>query len=62
MLDHLGRYLMALFILRYDTNPVHENEDTGTPGPVFCLLPGVSTGCARSITGQVTSVTWPVIG
>ena len=32
------------------------------PGSVFCLLRGVSSGCARSITGQVTSVTWPVIG
>ena len=25
------------------------------PGPVFCLLLGVSSGCARPITGQVTS-------
>ena len=33
-----------------------------SPGPVFCLLLGVSSGCARPITGQVTSVTWPVIG
>ena len=32
------------------------------PGPVFCLLLGVSSGCARPIKGQVTSVTWPVIG
>ena len=32
------------------------------PGPVFCLLLGVSSGCARPITGQVTLVTWPVIG
>ena len=31
-------------------------------GPVFCLLLGVSSGCAWPITGQVTSVTWPVIG
>ena len=31
-------------------------------GPIFCLLLGVSSGCARPITGQVTSVTWPVIG
>ena len=28
----------------------------------FSLLLGVSSGCARPITGQVTSVTWPVIG
>ena len=29
----------------------------------FCLLLGVSTGCAWPITGRVfTSVTWPVIG
>ena len=31
-------------------------------GPVFCLLLGARSGCVRSITGQVTSVTWPVIG
>ena len=31
-------------------------------GPVFCPLLRVSSGCARPITGQVTSVTWPVIG
>ena len=31
-------------------------------GPVFYLLLGVSSGCAQPITGQVTSVTWPVIG
>ena len=33
-----------------------------SPGPVFCLLLGVSSGCAQPITGQVTEVTWPVIG
>ena len=26
------------------------------PGPIFCLLLGVSSGCAQPITGQVTSV------
>ena len=31
-------------------------------GYIFCLLLGVSSGCAGPITGQVTSVTWPVIG
>ena len=31
------------------------------PGHVFCLLLRVNSGCAQSITGQVTSVTWPVI-
>ena len=31
-------------------------------GPVFCRLLGVSSGYARPITGQVTSVTWLVIG
>ena len=31
-------------------------------GPVFCLLLGVSSDCALPVTGQVTSVTWPVIG
>ena len=29
-------------------------------GPVFCLLLGVSSGCAWPITGQLTAVTWPV--
>ena len=33
-----------------------------SPGPVFCLLVRVSSDCVRPITGQVTSVTWPVIG
>ena len=33
-----------------------------TTGPVFCLLIGVSSGFAQPITGQVTEVTWPVIG
>ena len=32
------------------------------PRPVFCLLLRVNSGCARPITGQVTSVTWPAIG
>ena len=32
------------------------------PGPIFCLLLWVSSGCAQPITGQVTSVTCPVIG
>ena len=31
-------------------------------GPMFCLLLRVSSGCARPITGQVTSVIWLVIG
>ena len=31
-------------------------------GPVFCLLLGVSSAYAQSITGQVTEVTCPVIG
>ena len=41
-----------------------DNDDCfqDKPGPVFCLLLGVSSGCARPITGQVTSITWPVIG
>ena len=33
-----------------------------SPGPVFCLLLGVSSDCAQPITGQVTEVTCPVIG
>ena len=31
-------------------------------GPIFCLLPRVSSGCARPVRGKVTSVTCPVIG
>ena len=30
--------------------------------PVFCPLLGVSSRSARSITGQVISINWPVIG
>ena len=32
------------------------------PGPIFCLLLGVSSDNAQPITGQVTEVTCPVIG
>ena len=32
------------------------------PGPIFCLLLGVSSDYAQPITGQVTEVTCPVIG
>ena len=32
------------------------------PGPVFCLLLGLSSDYAQPITGQVTEVTCPVIG
>ena len=32
------------------------------PGPVFCLLLGVSSDYAQPITGQVIEVTCPVIG
>ena len=32
------------------------------PGTVFCLLLRVSSDYAQPITGQVTEVTWPVIG
>ena len=35
---------------------------TKRPGPVFCLLLGVSSDYAPPITGQVTEVTCPVIG
>ena len=33
-----------------------------TPGPVFCPSLGVSSDYAQPITGQVTEVTYPVIG
>ena len=32
------------------------------PGPVFCILLGVSSDYAQPITGQVTEITCPVIG
>ena len=35
---------------------------TQTPEPIFCILLKVNSGCAQPITGQVISVTWPVIG
>ena len=33
-----------------------------TTGPIFCLSLGVSSDYAQPITGQVTEVTFPVIG
>ena len=36
--------------------------DPVRPGPIFCLLLGVSSDYAQPITGQVTEVTCPVIG
>ena len=48
----IGRVLIMLFFQFCIPCPV----------PVFCLLLGVSSGCAWPITGQVTSVSWPVIG
>ena len=38
------------------------NIKTTFPGPVSCLLLGVSSDSAQSITGQVTELTCPVIG
>ena len=40
----------------------HMEMSLHRPGPVFCLLLGVSSDYARPITGQVTEVTCPVIG
>ena len=40
----------------------HGREEQVWPGPVFCLLLGVSSDYAQPITGQVTEVTCPVIG
>ena len=40
----------------------HKSQEVGRPGHVFCLSLGVNSGCAQPITGQVTSVTLPVIG
>ena len=39
-----------------------EGDDKHVPGPVFCLLLGVSSDYAQLITGQVTEATCPVIG
>ena len=41
---------------------VYWYTDIDVPRARFCLLLGVSSGCAWPITGQVTSVAWPVIG
>ena len=40
----------------------HPRNSSTWLGPVFCLLLGVSSDYAQPITGQVTSVTCPVIG
>ena len=39
-----------------------ETHSSERSGPIFCLLLGISSGCARPIKEPVTSVTWPVIG
>ena len=41
---------------------VYWYTDIDVPRARFCLLLGVSSGCAWPIAGQVTSVAWPVIG
>ena len=41
---------------------IAELKEIERPGPVFCLLLGVSSDYAQPITGQVTDVTCPVIG
>ena len=48
--------------LRASELPQNQTIASMRSGPVFCLLLGASSGCARPITGQVTWVTWPVIG
>ena len=40
----------------------HHMPILSSPGPVLCLLLGVSSAYAQPITGQVTEVTCPVIG
>ena len=39
-----------------------DEDSQECPGPIFCLLLGVSSDYAQPITGQVTEVTCPVIG
>ena len=57
-----SRHLEGLYTIAQCVISVHGVQDNERSGPVFCLLLGVSSGCALPITGQVTSVTWPVIG
>ena len=40
---------------------INNNNQIPSPGPVFCLLLGVSSDYAQPITGQVTEVTCPVM-
>ena len=42
-------------------NMIFYTPSTALAGPVFCIFLGVSSGCARPITGPVISVTWPVM-
>ena len=50
--------ILSRAVILFNDNEMH----IVSPGPFFCLLFGVSSVCARPITGHVTSVTWPVIG
>ena len=57
---------MSVFIVSRTDMALFQIENTidffFQPGPFFCLLLGISSGCAWPITRQVTSVTWPVTG
>ena len=57
---HAGRYLRDAVDCASKSDILFTG--LGCSGPVFCLLLGVSFGCAWPIAGHVTSVTWPVVG
>ena len=68
---NLGQALSTLFGTNNGSRLVHNPAANSAqhswvkslrPGPVFCLLLGVSLDYAQPITGQVTEVTCPVIG
>ena len=54
-----GNDWIGFHLFKDDTRPTRY---ISRPGPVFCLLLTVGSGCAWPITGQVTSVTCHVIG
>ena len=57
-----GLYLLQVMQIFQEFNDRWNRWRSPGSGPVLCLLLRVSSGFARPITGQVTSVTWPVIG
>ena len=70
VIPHPAEFVLGNIIINLDISIVYQHwADTGSwilpcgrPGPIFCLLVGVSSDYAQPITGQVTKVTCPVIG